>query len=408
MKRRVAVTGGGVISSLGDDWASTRARLLSKNNCIRYMDEWDQYTDMHTRIASPVDAFSIPDHYTVKATRGMGRVAKLGVVATEQALRQAGLLGDPLLQSGDAGVAYGSSVGSIDAGREFLNLFESKSTKKINATSSLRFMSHSTAINISVFFKTSGRLYTTSSACASGSQGIGFAMEAIRDGRQSLMIAGGSEELSPAHAAVFEALYSASGNNDYPELSPCPFDKKRDGLVLGEGACTLILEEWQSAKQRGATILAELVGYGTNTDGSHLIRPNIDSMASVMELALQDAGLNAEDIDYISGHGTATAYGDVAETLATQAVMGVATPFSSLKGYIGHTLGACGAIEAWASINMMNENWFAPNLNLDEVDDKCAKLEYITGDVRELEARYFMTNNFAFGGVNTSLIFKRV
>ena len=408
MKRRVAVTGGGVISSLGDDWASTRARLLSKNNCIRYMDEWDQYTDMHTRIASPVDAFSIPDHYTVKATRGMGRVAKLGVVATEQALRQAGLLGDPLLQSGDAGVAYGSSIGSIDAGREFLNLFESKSTKKINATSSLRFMSHSTAINISVFFKTSGRLYTTSSACTSGSQGIGFAMEAIRDGRQSLMIAGGSEELSPAHAAVFEALYSASGNNDYPELSPCPFDKKRDGLVLGEGACTLILEEWQSAKQRGATILAELVGYGTNTDGSHLIRPNIDSMASVMELALQDAGLNAEDIDYISGHGTATAYGDVAETLATQAVMGVATPFSSLKGYIGHTLGACGAIEAWASINMMNENWFAPNLNLDEVDDKCAKLEYITGDVRELEARYFMTNNFAFGGVNTSLIFKRV
>ncbi|MDB4576298.1 beta-ketoacyl-ACP synthase [bacterium] len=404
----MAVTGGGVISSLGDDWASTRARLLSKNNCIRYMDEWDQYTDMHTRIASPVDAFSIPDHYTVKATRGMGRVAKLGVVATEQALRQAGLLGDPLLQSGDAGVAYGSSVGSIDAGREFLNLFESKSTKKINATSSLRFMSHSTAINISVFFKTSGRLYTTSSACTSGSQGIGFAMEAIRDGRQSLMIAGGSEELSPAHAAVFEALYSASGNNDYPELSPCPFDKKRDGLVLGEGACTLILEEWQSAKQRGATILAELVGYGTNTDGSHLIRPNIDSMASVMELALQDAGLNAEDIDYISGHGTATAYGDVAETLATQAVMGVATPFSSLKGYIGHTLGACGAIEAWASINMMNENWFAPNLNLDEVDDKCAKLEYITGDVRELEARYFMTNNFAFGGVNTSLIFKRV
>ena len=214
MKRRVAVTGGGVISSLGDDWASTRARLLSKKNCIRYMDEWDQYTDMHARIASPVDAFSIPDHYTVKATRGMGRVAKLGVVATEQALRQAGLLGDPLLQSGDAGVAYGSSIGSIDAGREFLNLFESKSTKKINATSSLRFMSHSTAIIISVFFKTSGRLYTTSSACTSGSQGIGFAMEAIRDGRQSLMIAGGSEELSPAHAAVFEALYSASGNND--------------------------------------------------------------------------------------------------------------------------------------------------------------------------------------------------
>jgi len=408
VKRRVAVTGGGVISSLGDDWASTRACLLSKKNCIRYMHEWDQYTDMHTRIASPADAFSLPDHYTIKKTRGMGRVAKLGVVATEQALLQAGLLDDPVLQSGEAGVAYGSSIGSIDAGREFLDLFESKSTKKINGTSSLRFMSHSTAINISVFFKTSGRLYTTSSACTSGSQGIGFAMEAIRDGHQSVMIAGGSEELSPAQAAVFEALYSASGNNDYPELSPRPFDKKRDGLVLGEGACTLILEDWESAKQRGATILAELVGYGTNTDGSHLIRPNIDSMAKVMELALQDAGLTAEDVDYISGHGTATSYGDVAESVATQAVMGSTTPFSSLKGYIGHTLGACGAIEAWASINMMNENWFAPNLNLDEVDDKCAKLDYIRGDIRELEACYFMSNNFAFGGVNTSLIFKRV
>jgi len=183
MKRRVAITGGGTISSLGNDWETVRTRLRAGENSVSYMYDWDEYHDMHTRIAAPVEDFNLPAHYTLKQCRNMGRVAKLAVLATEYALEQSGLLGDPILRSGEAGVAYGSAMGSVEAGLEYFHLFESKSASKVRATSSLRFMSHSAAMNISVIFNTRGRMYTTSSACTSGSQGIGYAMEAIRSGR---------------------------------------------------------------------------------------------------------------------------------------------------------------------------------------------------------------------------------
>jgi 3-oxoacyl-[acyl-carrier-protein] synthase II len=291
---------------------------------------------------------------------------------------------------------------------EFFGLLEHKSMAKLNGTTYLRMMSHSAAVNISVLFGTCGRMYTTSSACTAGSQGIGFAYEAIRSGQQTIMIAGGAEELCPTQAAVFDTVYSASVKNTTPELSPRAFDPQRDGLVLGEGACTLILEDWEHAVARGARILAEVIGFATNCDGNHLVRPNQVTMAKVMQKSLLDAQLNPEQIDYISGHGTATLHGDIAESLATQEVMGSNIPFSSLKSYIGHSLGACGSLEAWLGIEMMNENWFSPNLNLAEVDENCGQLDYIRNEVRELHAQYFMSNNFAFGGINTSLIFKRV
>jgi 3-oxoacyl-[acyl-carrier-protein] synthase II len=406
--KRVAVTGAGVISSLGEEWDSIRGRLLAGKNCVRYMAEWDQYAEMQTRLASPIDNFALPAHYTAKKRRAMGRVAQFGVRASEKALEHAGLLGDSILQSGDCGVAYGSATGSSAAAMEFFSLLEDQSMRRINGTTYLRMMSHTAAVNIGVYFKTCGRMYTTSSACTAGSQAIGFAYESIRAGQQTLMIAGGAEELCPTQAAVFDTVYSASLKNDSPNASPRPFDKDRDGLVLGEGACTLILEEWEHAVKRGATIYAEVVGYGTNTDGSHLVRPNQATMAKVMRLALNDAKLNPESIGYISGHGTATVQGDIAETQATAEVMGNKIPFSALKSYVGHSLGACASLEAWVSIATMRENWFAPNLNLDTVDENCAPLDYIRGEAREVKCSYLMSNNFAFGGINTSLIFKRV
>ena len=408
MSKRVAVTGAGAISALGNNWGDIRHNLLQLKNCVRYMHEWDQYKDLQTRLASPVDNFVLPAHYTSKKTRGMGRVAQLGVLATEQALISAGLFKDPIISSDATGVAYGSATGSSSAAMEFFSLLEHHSMQRINGTTYLRMMSHSAAVNISVLFGTCGRMYTTSSACTAGSQAIGYAYEAIRNGQQTIMIAGGSEELCPTQAAVFDTVYSASLKNSTPELSPRPFDKARDGLVLGEGAGTLILEEWDHAVARGATILAEVVGFATNCDGSHLVRPNKVTMVKVMQASLKDAGLNADQINYISGHGTATVHGDIAESVATHEVMGEAIPFSTLKGYIGHSLGACGSIEAWLGIEMMREGWFAPTLNLDNVDESCATLDYIQKHVRELSAKYFMSNNFAFGGINTSLIFKRV
>ena len=408
MTRRVAITGAGAISALGHEWKTIRENLLQLKNRVRYMHEWDQYPELQTRLASPVDDFVLPAHYTMKKKRGMGRVAQMAVAATEQALIHAGLFKDPIISSDATGVAYGSATGSSDAAMEFFGLLEHKSMAKLNGTTYLRMMSHSAAVNISVLFGTCGRMYTTSSACTAGSQGVGFAYEAIRSGQQTIMIAGGAEELCPTQAAVFDTVYSASVKNATPELSPRAFDLQRDGLVLGEGACTLILEDWDQALARGANILAEVVGFATNCDGNHLVRPNQATMAKVMQNSLRDAQLNTEQIDYISGHGTATVHGDIAESLATQTVMGSNIPFSSLKSYIGHSLGACGSLEAWLGIEMMNENWFSPNLNLDEVDENCGQLDYIRNEVRELKAQYFMSNNFAFGGVNTSLIFKRV
>ncbi|HRE15803.1 MAG TPA: beta-ketoacyl synthase N-terminal-like domain-containing protein, partial [Rhodocyclaceae bacterium] len=216
-----------------------------------------------------------------------------------------------------------------------------------------------------------------------------------------------AEELSAASAVVFDTLFATSTKNDTPALTPRPFDAARDGLVVGEGAATLVLEEREHALARGANILAEIVGFGSNSDGAHITQPEAETMAVAMKLALQDARLEPEAIGYISAHGTATDRGDIAESQASAEVLGSCTPISSMKSYLGHTLGACGAIEAWWAIEMMRRGWFAPTLNLSSPDPACAMLDHITGNGRQIDTAYVMSNNFAFGGINTSLIFSQ-
>lgn len=198
-------------------------------------------------------------------------------------------------------------------------------------------------------------------------------------------------------------------------LTPCLpnqnvlwIDRDRDGLVIGEGACSLILEDYEHALSRGAPILGEIIGFATNSDGAHVTDPSSETMARAMRTALECAGLDADQIGYVNAHGTATSKGDVAESCATASVFGKTMPISSLKSYIGHTLGACGALEAWITLEMMREDWFAPTLNLVNVDPACGELDYITGDGRKINTGYAMSNNFAFGGINTSLILKRL
>jgi 3-oxoacyl-[acyl-carrier-protein] synthase II len=258
-----------------------------------------------------------------------------------------------------------------------------------------------------VHFGLTGRIIPTSSACTSGSQGLGFAYETIKLGRQVAMLAGGAEELDATQAAIFDTLFATSTKNETPALTPSPFDAHRDGLVLGEGACTFVLEELEHARARGATIIAELVGFSCNSDGTHVTQPNATTMAVAMRQALDDAGLKPSDIGYVNAHGTATQHGDIAETAATREVFGEKTPFSSLKSYMGHTLGACGALEAWMTLEMMREGWVCPTANLTQVDPKCAPLDYVMGHGRAVQSEFVMSNNFAFGGINTSLIFKR-
>jgi 3-oxoacyl-[acyl-carrier-protein] synthase II len=290
---------------------------------------------------------------------------------------------------------------------DFGKMVDEKSTRRICATTYIKSMGHTAPVNIGIFFGITGRIIPTSSACTSGSQGVGYAYETIRNGQQKAMIAGGADELSVADAAVFDTLFATSIRNDAAHTTPRPFDAERDGLVIGEGAGTLILEDLDHAKARGATIYAEVVGFGTNSDGCHVTHPNAETMRIAIQLALADAGLEAEAIGYVNAHATGTEHGDIAESEATNNIFGSRPPISSLKSYMGHTLGACGALEAWFTIEMMREGWFAPTVNLKEPDGRCAELDYITTAVRGLDCEYVMSNNFAFGGINTSLIFKR-
>lgn len=407
MNHRVVVTGMAGISPIGNDWATVRDRLGSYRNAIVHMKDWDDYDGLNTRLGAPAAPFELSGRYNRKTTRSMGRVALLATRATEMALQDAGLLDHPLLTSGRMGVSFGSSAGTTSAIGDFGRMIEERTTRGINATTYIKMMAHTAPVNIGVFFGLTGRVITTSSACTSGSQGIGYAYEAIKSGRQTAMIAGGAEELCATEAAVFDTLFATSVRNDTPQATPRPFDATRDGLVIGEGAGALILEEREHALARGATIYAELVGFGTNSDGTHVTQPNAATMRTAMEMALQDAGLAPGAIGYVNAHGTATQQGDLAETQATAALFGPRMPISSLKSYMGHTLGACGALEAWFSIEMMREGWFAPTVNLNEVDPQCGALDYIRGEGRRLDCEYVMTNNFAFGGINTSLIFKR-
>jgi 3-oxoacyl-[acyl-carrier-protein] synthase II len=404
--KRVVVTGSGNISALGNAWDTVRSSFQSQVNAVRYMKEWDQFPGLKTRLAAPIDDFELPSSYRLKQKRSMGRVAQMAVLATDLALNEAGLFGSEELKNGDTGVSYGSATGSSSAAVEFFGLLEDQSMRRINTTTYLRMMSHTAAVNIGVVFGTQGRMYTTSSACTAGSQGIGFAYEAIRAGQQKIMIAGGAEELCPTQAAVFDTILAASLRNEFPHQSPRPFDDGRDGLVLGEGATTLILEELEHARARGANILAEIIGFGTNTDGGHMIRPRQETMERVMQLSLRDSGLSKEDIGLVCAHATATEHGDIAESHATYNVLG-RKPISALKSYTGHTLGACGAFEIWSTINMMSEGEFAPILNLDKVDDRCADLDYIRDKPAVIDTAIAMSNNFAFGGINTSLIVRR-
>ncbi len=408
MTKRVVVTGMALTSPLGTGVKASFERLHILKNCIQYDKNLEIYKGLHTRLDARVKDFELPSDFTRKTTRTMGEVAKMSVVTARQALDNSGLIDNEIITNGQTGVAYGSCSGSIDAIKDFYSVVANHEVKNLNSGSYIRMMSHTSAVNISLYFKTHGRIIPTSTACTSGSMAIGYAYEAIKAGIQTVMIAGGAEEHSPSNIGIFDTLIATSVKNDTPQETPSPFDKDRDGLVIGDGAGALILEEYEHAKSRGAKIYAEIIGFATNTDGTHITNPNSDMMSEVMKMALDNANLSYKDIGYINAHGTGTINGDIAESIATHNVFGANTPISSLKSYTGHTLGACGAIEAIMSIEMMNNNWFCPTLNLKNIDDNCGELDYIMEQPRKIDTEYIMSNNFAFGGINTSLIFKRI
>jgi 3-oxoacyl-[acyl-carrier-protein] synthase II len=405
--RRVVVTGMGGLCALGSRWPEVREKLRACVSGISRIEEFDGYEGLRTRLGARAPDLERVD-WPRKKTRGMGRVAELATRATELALSDAGLLGSPEVSDGTLGLVYGSTSGSPPALVAYANAFGvERSARGVLPHDYARLMSHTCAANLGQFFEVRGRVIPVASACTSGSQAIGLGYEDIRDGRAELLACGGAEELHVIQAALFDLMGAASSRNHEPRRTPRPFDAERDGLVVGEGAATLILEERDRARARGATLYAEIVGYGTCCDGYDLMRPDSAGMQRAMELALADAGCPPEEIDYVNAHATATEAGDIAESAATARVYG-RIPVSSLKSYLGHTLGACGAIEAWISIGMLREGWVAPTLNLEHVDPRCAELDYVQGGPRNLEIGRLATNNFAFGGIDTSLVLSRV
>ena len=396
----------GVVSALGSTVSDAWDRLQVYENLVSKCPELAEYKGLNSHLASRF-AFVRPAEWTRKTTRSMGDVSMYALAATEQAVAQAGL-DAALLEGGRTGVAYGSCSGSIPPLLDFYSMLVTKEVRDVTSSTYIKFMPQTAAVNLSVHYRTHGRLVPTGTACTSGSLAVGASAELIRYGLQDVMIAGGAEEFSPTQVAVFDTLFATSLKNGLPRLTPSPYDAGRDGLVIGEGAATLVLEEMEHAKARGAKVLAEVAGFCENTDGTHITNPNAATMEQVMRGALADAGIDAGAVAYVNGHGTATKAGDVAETRATYGAFGRAVPISSTKSYIGHTLGACGAIEAAMTIMMMNARSFHPTLNLVEPDPECAPLDYIRGAAREIDAEYAMSNNFAFGGVNTSLVFRRV
>lgn len=407
-RRRVVVTGYGLTSPLGNGRSEVLASLRQGRSGIRVMDEWPEVAGMRTRLAGPVFGLE-RSMYKRKEVRTVGRVGLLSFYATDQALEDANLKGSKLLQAGRLGVAYGSTHGSSSELEGFCDLlFRNQSLLGIHSSAYLRFMSHTCVVNLAIRYGVRGRIISTCSACTSASQAIGFGYETIRDGAQDIMICGGAEELHFSHVAVFEVMFATSTQfNDSPDQSPRPFDIRRDGLVVGEGAGTLILEELEHARARGAPIYGEIHGFGTNCDGSHVTLPSKFGMAAAMRLALEEAELEPGAVGYINAHATGTAAGDVAESLAIGEVFGQRVPVSSTKGHTGHTLGACGSIETIFCLLMLREGFLVPNRNLEEVDPKCAQLNFLRGDLRNAQADIILNNNFAFGGINTSLVLGR-
>ncbi len=405
--RRVVVTGLGGVTALGSDWPTIRAALAAGRTGVVRMPDWDRFASVNTRLGAPVPDFSVEDRYPRKALRSMGRVARFAVFSAERALDSAGLLGAPCLRAGRVGAAFGSSFGSPDAVLGFYELKREGTSAHLNATSYIRMMSHTALVNVGVHFGLTGRLIPANAACASASQAIGFAAEAILLDRADAMVAGGAEELDITDSAVFDTLFATSTRHDDPAHASRPYDASRDGLVIGEGGAALVLEERAHALARGATIYGELAGFATNSDGTHVTQPNAATMEQTLRLALDDADIDAGTVGIVNGHGTATEGGDIAETQATRAAFGRAVPIHSLKGHFGHSLGACGAIEAWLGLEMLREGLFWPTANLHTPDPRCGELDYLMDTPRRIDTEYLMSNNFAFGGVNTSLIFRR-
>jgi 3-oxoacyl-[acyl-carrier-protein] synthase II len=405
--KRVVITGIGVVSPFGNGMPALMNGIGEGRSAVQRMEGWEQYIGLRSLVGAPVE---IHDEKRIprQKRRSMGRMSIFAAQAADEALADAGidLKRENLWR---VGCVIGSTMGSAKSINDTFELMlPKKDLSVLNSTMFFQCMSHTAAANVAQYLELNGSIMAPSAACASAIHAFGTAYDLIRLGRQDLILCGGAEELHPTVTGSFDILYATSVkyNND-PKRTPRPFDRDRDGLVCGEGSGIMVLEDYERAVKRNAKIYAEVVGYSTTANGLHVSQSNRESMVACIRQSLNEAGLNPDGIDYINAHATATIQGDQEEAEAVRDVFGTTTPVSSLKGYIGHTLGASGAIELAATLGMMEQGVIYPTLNLENISPDCEGIQHVMKPLRK-QIDAVLKNSFAFGGINAALVCRKL
>ena len=409
--RRVVVTGLGLITPAGNDVETTWDAMKNGQSGINTIDHFDT-SDFSTQFGGTVKGFECTDYMSAKEARRMDTFMHYGIAAGVQAIQDSGI-DETNLDPKRGGVAIGSGIGGIGSIEETTVIIQKSGPRKVSPFFVPGSIVNMIAGSLSIRFGLQGPNIAVVTACTTGTHNIGLAANMIANNQADVMVAGGAEmATTPVGLGGFCAARALSQRNDDPQRASRPWDRDRDGFVLSDGAGIMVLEEYEHAKKRGANIYAELVGFGMSGDAYHMTSPSEGGAgaAQCMQNALDSAGLNASDVEYVNAHGTSTMAGDIAETQAIKAVFGGHTDklcVSSTKSMIGHLLGASGSVEAIVSVLTLRDQVISPTINLDNPDEGC-DLDYVPNESREVEVNVVLSNSFGFGGTNGSLIFSRL
>ena len=410
-RRRVVITGIGPITPIGTTTDGLWSGLQRQRSAVRSLTRFDP-SQFRSHNAAEINDFVPTDHLEAKRAKRFDRFAQFSVVGAQMALADANL--DLSRENRErVGANMGTALGGVAYAESQLAVFLQRGLREVDASLALAVFGGASSCNIAIELGVMGPNSTNAMSCASGTIAIGDAFRQIRDGYADVMIAGGAEApLAPLCFGAFSLIRAMSTRNADPGVASRPFDKDRDGFVMGEGAAVLILEEYGRAQSRGARIYGEVAGYGITNDAHHMTAPRPDGSqaARSMQLALDDADVSADEIGYVNTHGSSTPLNDATETMAIKKVMGdraYKVPMSGTKGYYGHALGASGAIETAICALALEKEWLPPTVNL-QVADKACDLNFLPGTGRKERVEHILTNSFGFGGINAALVLRRV
>ncbi|MCF2492773.1 MULTISPECIES: beta-ketoacyl synthase [Dyadobacter] len=405
MDHRVVVTGIGIYSCLGENLDEVTKSLYAGKSGVVF-DQVRKDFGFRSALTGMVQEPDLKNYLSRRQRLGMHQPAIYAYMATRQALELSGLDVD-FLETTETGIIYGNDSTASSVVEAVDKAKEKHDTTLIGSGAIFQNMNSTVNMNLSTIFKLKGINFTLSAACASGSHSIGMGYMMIRQGLQDRIICGGAQEINIAAMASFDGLGTFSIRESEPAKASRPFDRDRDGLIPSGGAATVILESYESAVKRGAPILAELIGYGFSSNGDHISNPSIDGQVRSLKMAMTQAGIAADEVDYINAHATSTPVGDGSEARAIFEVFGPETPVSSTKSMTGHECWMAGASEIVYSLLMMQNSFVAPNINFENPDEDSARINVIA-ETKEQEINCFLSNSFGFGGTNSTLIIKKI